>query len=90
MTFENIFADYDTSKYQVPGAQDNNVRIVLGVVRRIKHWKQKNGKPMMFFTLECPDGTQHDMVMFNSVYVPIDTNKIYRMSVVGNKFRSII
>jgi DNA polymerase-3 subunit alpha len=90
MTFEDIFADYDTSKYQAPDEQDKRVRIVLGVVRRIKHWKQKNGKPMMFFTLECPDGTQHDMVMFNSVYVPIETNKIYRMSVVGNKFRSII
>lgn len=92
MTFEDIFSRFDVSKFQEPDADNQDSRenrYVLGVVRRIKHWKQRNGKPMMFFTLECPSGKQYDLVMFNYVYTDIELNKVYKMVLQGNKFRRL-
>lgn len=90
-TFKDVFANYDTSKYSVPDKDDENTtRIVLGAVRRIKHWKQKNGKPMMFFTLECPNGQQYDIVMFNYVYTTLLPNEVYTMVLKGNKFLRLV
>ena len=98
MTFNDIFSRYDVSKYEEPEVDSNGkiiesgskIRVVLCVVRRIKHWKQKNGKPMMFFTIECPSGKVYDLVMFNSCYVLIEVNKVYVMSLKGNKFRKLL
>ena len=98
MTFRNVFDGYDLSKYQEPETdEDGHVaeksfdkRIVLGIVRRIKHWKQHNGKPMMFFSLECPSGKTYDLVMFNYCYTDLSLNKVYTMVVQGNKFKRLI
>lgn len=91
MTFENVFSRYDLTKYKEPIGENDTANIVtIGVVRRIKHWKQRNGKPMMFFTLECPSGKQYDLVMFNYVYTELTLNKVYVMSIIGNKFKKII
>ena len=92
MTFEDIFSRFDISKFQEPDVENQDSRenrYVLGVVRRIKHWKQRNGKPMMFFTIECPSGKQYDLVMFNYVYTEIELNKVYKMVTQGNKFRRL-
>lgn len=85
-TFENIFSGYNVEDYSEPDENDNTPRIVLGAVRRIKPWRQRNGKPMMFFTLECPSGMQYDLVMFNYVYTSLELNKVYAMTVNGLKF----
>lgn len=89
-TFKDIFAHYDVSKYSLPDENSDSPRVVLGVVRRVKHWKQKNGKPMMFFTLECPNSKQYDIVMFNYVYTPLLVNHIYTMTLKGNKFLRLL
>lgn len=89
-TFANIFDGFDVSQFQEPDKNDNLPRIVLGCVRRIKHWKQKNGKPMMFFTLECPSGKAFDLVMFNSVYTPLVHNNVYKMVIQADKFKRIV
>lgn len=92
MTFENIFSRFDISKFSEPDVEHQDSkdnRYVLGVVRRIKHWKQRNGKPMMFFTLECPSGKQYDLVMFNYVYTDLNLNSVYKMVTQGNKFRRL-
>ena len=92
MTFEDIFSRFDVSKFQEPDIENQDSRenrYVLGVVRRIKHWKQRNGKPMVFFTLECPSGKQYDLVMFNYVYTEIEVNNVYKMVTQGNKFRRL-
>lgn len=92
MTFVDVFAGYDLSKYSVPEEVDDspNRRIVLGCVRRIKHWKQKNGKPMMFFSIECPDNKTYDLVMFNYVLTSLEINKVYVMVTQGNKFKKLL
>ena len=91
MTFEDIFKGYDTSLYSEPDESDETTnKIVLGCVRRIKHWKQRNGKPMAFLTIECPSGQSFDIVMFNSVYIPLELNKVYAMRVQGNKFKRLV
>ena len=98
MTFEDIFAGYDLSKYATPEVDEEgkaientpNRRIVLGCVRRWKPWTQKNGKPMAFFSIECPDGKTYDVVMFNYVYTPLELNKVYTMVLQGNKFKKIL
>lgn len=89
-TFADIFADYDASKFQEPDKADSVPRMVLGCVRRVKHWKQRNGKPMMFFALECPSGQTYDIVMFNSVYTPLELNKVYKMIVQNDKFKRLL
>ena len=89
-TFADIFAKYDVSKFQEPDKEDPVPRMVLGCVRRIKHWKQKNGKPMMFFSLECPSGQSYDIVMFNSVYTSLELNKVYKMIVQNDKFKRLL
>lgn len=89
-TFANIFDDYDVSKFQEPDKEDNTPRMVLGCVRRIKHWKQKNGKPMMFFSIECPSGKSYDLVMFNYVYTPLELNKVYKMTIQADKFKRLL
>ncbi len=90
MTFENPFEGYDLSKFQEPDKDDTCSRLVLGIVRRIKHWKQKNGKPMMFFTIECPSGKTYDIVMFNYVYQELELNKVYRFRIAEDKFKKIV
>lgn len=92
MTFDDVFAKYDLSKYTEPTDDENDeARIIcVGAVRRIKHWKQRNGKPMMFFAIESPSGKYHDFVMFNYVYVPLEINKVYEMIVKGNKFVKLL
>jgi DNA polymerase-3 subunit alpha len=98
MTFNDIFSRYDVLKYEEPEVDtkgkivedSSKIRVVLCVVRRIKHWKQRNGKPMMFFTIECPSGKSYDIVMFNSCYTPIEVNRVYVMSLRGNKFRKLL
>lgn len=98
MTFVDIFEGYDLSKYSTPevdadgkGIDDSpNRRIVLGCVRRWKPWKQKNGKPMAFFSIECPDGKSYDLVMFNYVYIPLEVNHVYTFVVQGNKFKKLL
>ena len=98
MTFNDIFSRYDVSKYEEPEVDpkgkivedSSKIRVVLCVVRRIKHWKQRNGKPMMFFTIECPSGKSYDIVMFNSCYTLVEVNKVYVMSLKGNKFRKLL
>ena len=88
MTFDDPFKGYDISKYSEP--KDNEYRIVLCIVKSTRPWKQKNGKPMMFFTIECPSGNSYDMVMFNSCLTPIEKNKTYVMSTKGNKFQKLL
>lgn len=98
MTFNDIFSRYDVPKYEEPEVDtkgkivedSSKIRVVLCVVRRIKHWKQRNGKPMMFFIIECPSGKSYDIVMFNSCYTPLEMNKVYVMSLKGNKFRKLL
>ena len=98
MTFVDVFTGYDLSKYSTPEVDENgkpveqtpNRRIVLGCVRRWKPWTQKNGKPMAFITIECPDGKSYDVVMFNYYYTPLEVNKVYAMVLQGNKFKKII
>ncbi|BAL84709.1 putative DNA polymerase III subunit alpha (plasmid) [Selenomonas ruminantium subsp. lactilytica TAM6421] len=98
MTFVDVFAGYDLSKYSTPEVDENgkpvestpNRRIVLGCVRRWKPWKQKNGKPMAFFSIECPDGRTYDLVMFNYVYAQLELNKVYGFVLQGNKFKKTL
>ncbi len=98
MTFVDIFEGYDLSKYSTPEVDEDgkgidnspNRRIVLGCVRRWKPWKQKNGKPMAFFGIECPDGKLYDVVMFNYVYQPLELNRVYVMVLQGNKFKKLL
>jgi DNA polymerase-3 subunit alpha len=90
MTFENPFESYDISKFKEPDESDSETRMVLGVVRRIKHWKQKNGKPMMFFSIECPSGKLYDLVIFNYVYTPLELNTVYKMTIQNDKFKRLL
>jgi len=98
MTFVDVFSGYDLSKYSTPEVDEEgkpventpNRRIVLGCVRRWKPWKQKNGKPMAFFTVECPDGKLYDLVMFNYVYTQLELNKVYSIVTQGNKFKKVL
>ena len=90
MNFVDVFKNYDTSKFQEPDFEDESDRIVLGIVRHIKHWQQKNGKPMMFFTLETPSKKSYDLVMFNSVYYPLEMNNVYMMTLQGNKLKRVL
>lgn len=89
-TFVNIFDSYNVSQFQEPDKEDDCPRMVLGCVRRIKHWKQKNGKPMMFFTVECPSGKLYDLVMFNYVYTPLELNTVYKMTIQNDKFKRLL
>ena len=86
-TFVDPFDGYDVNSFKEPS---DKTEIVLGQVVRLKPWKQKNGKPMCFFTIKCPSGKTYDIVMFNSVYVNLELNKVYRMTICGDKFKRIL
>lgn len=85
LSFNDPFRNIDTSQYKEP--EEGKQHLTIGLVKSIRPWKQKNGKPMCFFTLECPSGKLYDMVMFNYVLTPLQVGKMYAMMVDGNKFK---
>lgn len=90
MNFKDPFDGIDVSMFQEPDKDAEDLRIVIGLVTSFRPWKQKNGKPMAFVTIRLPNCKTFDVVMFNFNYVPLALNKVYRMSLQGDKFKRVI
>lgn len=88
-SLKSPFSDYDTSQFAEPELGNIDKRVILCQVITFKQWKQKNGKPMAFVTVLCPSGSTYELVMFNTVYRPLEKGRIYRMSVSDNKIKNI-
>ena len=84
-SFEDLFKDFDVSKYSEPDDSNEN-RVVLCVVREFKKHKQKNNKPMAFLKIETPSGKFFDLAMFNFAYRELDLGVPHVITTNKNKF----